>query len=166
MSFSWLFLGGVVSTRARLRFTNRGQCAVNSVRWSRIFQRTAKYLLTGCLTPGGKCIVSFVTLKGLRIVHIPGSLVGYEPQFVAIFLNCAHDVCQPSPRNRLSLPWRLIGNVLLESRDDTQSKAQTENGPYKGFHGRNLRSYCLGIKPGRRDQPPSRVKSSHFYAVA
>ena len=23
MSFSWLFLGGVVSTRARLRFTNR-----------------------------------------------------------------------------------------------------------------------------------------------
>ena len=55
MSLSWLFLGGVVSTRPRLRFTNRGQCAVNSVRWSRIFQRTATYLLTGCLTPGGKC---------------------------------------------------------------------------------------------------------------
>ncbi len=54
MSFSWLFLGGVVSTRARLRFTNRGQRAVNSVRWSRIFQRTAKYLLTGCLTPRGQ----------------------------------------------------------------------------------------------------------------
>jgi hypothetical protein len=52
--FQLVFLGGVVSTRARLRFTNRGQCAVNSVRWSRIFQRTAKYLLTGCLTPGGK----------------------------------------------------------------------------------------------------------------
>jgi hypothetical protein len=61
MSFSWPFLGGVVSTRARLRFTNRGQCAVNSVRWSRIFQRTAKYLLTGCLTPGGKCNLASVT---------------------------------------------------------------------------------------------------------
>jgi hypothetical protein len=54
MSFSWLFLGGVVSTRARLRFTSRGQCAVNSLRWSRLFQRTAKYLLTGCPTPAGK----------------------------------------------------------------------------------------------------------------
>jgi len=28
MSFGWLFLGGLVSTRARLRFTNREQCAV------------------------------------------------------------------------------------------------------------------------------------------
>ena len=42
----------VVSTRARLRFTNRGQCAVNSLRWSSNFQRTAKSVLTGCLTPG------------------------------------------------------------------------------------------------------------------
>ena len=31
-------------------------------------------------------VVSFVTLKRFRIVHIPGSLVGYEPQFVAIFM--------------------------------------------------------------------------------
>jgi hypothetical protein len=54
MSFSWLFLGGVVSTRARFRFTNQGQCAVNSVRRSRILQRTANYLLTVCPTPGGK----------------------------------------------------------------------------------------------------------------
>src|SRR6516164_735399 len=54
MSFRWLFLGGLVSTRARLRFTNRGQHAVNSVRQSRILQRTANYLLTVCLTPGGK----------------------------------------------------------------------------------------------------------------
>src|ERR1700739_1162980 len=54
MSFSWLFLGGLLSSRARLRFTNRGQSAVNSVHRSRIFQRTANYLLTVCLTPGGK----------------------------------------------------------------------------------------------------------------
>jgi hypothetical protein len=54
MSFSWLFLGGMLSSRARLCFTNRGQCAVNSVRRSRILQRTANYLLTVCLTPGGK----------------------------------------------------------------------------------------------------------------
>src|SRR6516164_1881396 len=54
MSFSWLFLGEVVSTRARLRFTNRGQHAVNSVRRSSLLQRTANYLLTVCLTPGGK----------------------------------------------------------------------------------------------------------------
>ena len=54
MSFSWLFLGGMLSSRARLRFTNRGQCAVNSVCRSRTSQRTANYLLTVCLTPGGK----------------------------------------------------------------------------------------------------------------
>src|SRR5262249_8204449 len=46
MSFSWLFLGGLLSSRARLRFTNRGQHAVNSVRRSSILQRTANYLLT------------------------------------------------------------------------------------------------------------------------
>src|SRR6266496_2874694 len=54
MSFSWLFLGRLVSTRARFRFTNRGQHAVNSLCRSSIFQRTANYLLTVCLTPGGK----------------------------------------------------------------------------------------------------------------
>src|ERR671924_791157 len=54
MSFSWLFLGGLVSTRARFRFTNRGQHAVHSLCRSSIFQRTANYLLTVCLTPGGK----------------------------------------------------------------------------------------------------------------
>jgi hypothetical protein len=54
MSFSWLFLGGMLSSRARLRFTNRGQHAVNSVRRSSLLQRTANYLLTVCLTPGGK----------------------------------------------------------------------------------------------------------------
>src|SRR5512141_2904356 len=54
MSFSWLFLGGMLSSRARLCFTNRGQHAVNSLRQSSIFQRTANYLLTVCLTPGGK----------------------------------------------------------------------------------------------------------------
>lgn len=54
MSFGWLFLGRMLSSRARLRFTNQGQHAVNSVCRSRILQRTANYLLTGCLTPGGK----------------------------------------------------------------------------------------------------------------
>ena len=73
-------------------------------------------------------VVSFVTLKDLRIVHIPDSLVGDEAQFVAIFLNCAHDGCQPSPRGRLSLSLRLIGSVLGESDDDAQAKAQRENG--------------------------------------
>jgi len=54
MSFGWLFLGGMLSSRARLRFPNQGQHAVNLVRRSSIFHRTANYLLTGCLTPGGK----------------------------------------------------------------------------------------------------------------
>src|SRR5215831_13840022 len=54
MSCSWLFLGGLVSTTARLRFTNRGQHAVNSVLRSSVLQCTANYLLTVCLTPGGK----------------------------------------------------------------------------------------------------------------
>src|SRR6516164_5290271 len=68
MSFRWLFLGGLVSTRARLRFTNRGQHAVNSVRQSRILQRTANYLLTVCLTPGGKrsASIQFFPLDLLR----------------------------------------------------------------------------------------------------
>src|ERR1019366_712848 len=54
MSFSCLFLGGLVSTRARFRFTNREQHAVNWLCRSSILQRTANYLLTVCLTPGGK----------------------------------------------------------------------------------------------------------------
>src|ERR1019366_930615 len=54
MSFSCLFLGGLVSTRARFRFTNREQHAVNWLCQSSILQRTANYLLTVCLTPGGK----------------------------------------------------------------------------------------------------------------
>jgi hypothetical protein len=40
--------------QARIRFTNQGQFAVNSVRWSSLLQRTANRLLTGCLTRGDK----------------------------------------------------------------------------------------------------------------
>jgi hypothetical protein len=35
--------------------------------------------------------VSFVTFKKLRIVYPPGSLLGYEPQFLAIFQNRTPD---------------------------------------------------------------------------
>ena len=44
----------MLSSRARLRFTNREHHAVNSIRRSSILQPTANYLLTVCLTPGGK----------------------------------------------------------------------------------------------------------------
>jgi hypothetical protein len=84
-------------------------------------------------------VVSLVTLKGLRIVHVPGSLLGYEPQFLAIFLNCTHDGCQPSPHFRWSLEC-LIGRVLRESDDDAQGKAHRENGEQESFQGKNLRS--------------------------
>jgi hypothetical protein len=79
--------------------------------------------------------VSFVTLKGLRIVHLPGPLLGYEPQFLAIFLNYTHDGCQPSPYIRRSLRC-LIGRVLRESDDDAQGKAQRENSKPKSFQGK------------------------------
>src|SRR6266536_1371496 len=73
MSFSWLFLGRLVSTRARFRFTNRGQHAVNSLCRSSIFQRTANYLLTVCLTPGGKAILSEFRKKD--IVELKDSIL-------------------------------------------------------------------------------------------
>jgi hypothetical protein len=47
---TWSSLGAA----PRLRFTNQEQHAANLFGWPRIFQRTAKYLLTGCLTSGGK----------------------------------------------------------------------------------------------------------------
>ncbi len=111
-------------------------------------------------------VVSFVTLKGFRIVHIPCSLVGYEPQFVAIFLNCAHDVCQSSPRVRLSLPWRLTGSVLRES-DDARGEAQRENGQSE-FSWKEppcLLPRHFVSREGGIDRLP-RVKSSRYYAVA
>ena len=56
----------VVSTRARFRFTNREQHAVNWLCRSSIFQRTANFLLTVCLTPGGKPI----SILGLSIMPV------------------------------------------------------------------------------------------------
>src|SRR5579863_10138368 len=52
MSFSWLFLGGLVSTRSRFRFTNRRQDAVHSISQSSIVQRTANTVLFDCLSGG------------------------------------------------------------------------------------------------------------------
>src|SRR5690349_14996117 len=52
MSFSWLFLGELVSTRSRFRFTNRRQDAVHSISRSSIFQRTANTVLFDCLSGG------------------------------------------------------------------------------------------------------------------
>src|SRR6202789_3851283 len=52
MSFSRLFLGGLVSTRTHLRFTGRHQ---NAIKWflsSRLLQRTANRVLSFCLTQG------------------------------------------------------------------------------------------------------------------
>ena len=47
-----LFLGGLVSTRARLRFTGYVDFAMKEDCRSRDFQRTANCGLTGCLSPG------------------------------------------------------------------------------------------------------------------
>ena len=49
-----LFLGGLVSTRARLRFTGCLQFAMKEYGRSRNFQRTANSVLTVCVSPGGK----------------------------------------------------------------------------------------------------------------
>src|SRR5215469_4181759 len=74
MSFGWLFLGGMLSSRARLRFTNREQCAVNSVHRSSLLQRTANYLLTVCLTPGGKRNGLLTILKMALSIGIRNSI--------------------------------------------------------------------------------------------
>ena len=49
-----LSLGGLVSTRARLRFTGCLQHAMKGPCRSRNFQRTANCVLTDCLSEGGK----------------------------------------------------------------------------------------------------------------
>ena len=61
-------------------------------------------------------VVSFVTLKNLLIVHLPGSLLGYEPQSLTIFPNRTHDCGQPCACFRRSLRRR-IGCALRESND-------------------------------------------------
>jgi hypothetical protein len=50
-----LFLGGLVSTRARLRFTGCVQFAMKEYGRSSNFQRTANSVLTVCVSPGGRC---------------------------------------------------------------------------------------------------------------
>jgi len=47
-----LFLGGLLSSRARLRFTGCLDFAMKEVCWSRSFHRAAMSELTGCLRPG------------------------------------------------------------------------------------------------------------------
>jgi hypothetical protein len=49
-----LSLGGLVSTRARLRFTGWVHRAMKGYGRSRIFQRAANSVLTVCLTSGGR----------------------------------------------------------------------------------------------------------------
>ena len=49
-----LFLGGLVATRARLRFTGCLQFAMKVYGRSRNFQRTANSVLTVCVSPGGR----------------------------------------------------------------------------------------------------------------
>ena len=64
----------MLSSRARLRFTNREQCAVNSVHRSSLLQRTANYLLTVCLTPGGKRNGLLTILKMALSIGIRNSI--------------------------------------------------------------------------------------------
>src|SRR5271154_6637339 len=50
-----------------------GQCAVNSACRSRIFQRTANSVLTGCLSPGGKLryfLINFADSLGVPAVKV------------------------------------------------------------------------------------------------
>ena len=83
MSFSWLFLGGLLSSTARLRFTNRGQGAVHSFCPSRIFQRTANTVLFDCLS-GGVHPTPFEAVFG----HLPDLvLTRVERQFRRIPAN-------------------------------------------------------------------------------
>jgi len=74
-------------------------------------------------------IMSFMALKGLRVIHIPGSLVGYEPQVTSI-LNSAERGCQLNTTRRLNLTWHQMANMGCES-DDVEDKAQRESGSIK-----------------------------------
>jgi hypothetical protein len=69
MSSSRLFLGGLRSRRARLRFTGRHQNAIKWSRRSRVLQRTANRVLTVCLSQGGNPKLLFTTY--LQIQRIP-----------------------------------------------------------------------------------------------
>ncbi len=66
-----LSLGGLVSTRARLRFTGCIQHARNRSCRSRIFQRTANCVLTVCLSPGGKRSCSRRCLPAIAFLYVP-----------------------------------------------------------------------------------------------
>src|ERR1700737_2336430 len=104
-----------------------------------------------------------MTVKDLRIVHLPGSLVGYEPQFVAIFLNRAHDGCQPSPRDRLGLrgAWLVASGeraAMLRAKQRVKMANKRFSCKKPPFQTINTSTLC---KPGRRTQPPSRANSPH-----
>ena len=65
MSCSWLFLGGLVSTRARLCFTNRRTACDTRILPSRIFQRTANSVLFAGLSPG----VHYNVRQGEKLIY-------------------------------------------------------------------------------------------------
>src|SRR5580658_262385 len=69
MSSSRLFLGGLLSSRARFRFTGRHQ---NAIKWScrsRFLQRTANRVLTVCLSKGSNPSCKLpVFIKSVHIV--------------------------------------------------------------------------------------------------
>jgi hypothetical protein len=77
--------------------------------------------------------MAFVTLKGLRVVYIPGPLVSHKPQFLALFTDSAHDGCGLDPCG-LMLMWWLIERTLRNS-SDSYDNGQRQKDESKGFHG-------------------------------
>ena len=74
MSFSGVFLGGLLSSRARLRFPRHPHSATATARSSRNLQRTANRRTTRCLTKGRTPSIFAVAARTTNFNSVPHAL--------------------------------------------------------------------------------------------
>src|SRR5580658_2646826 len=116
MSRSRLFLGGSLSSGARLRFTG---CAQNALEWScrsKFSQRTANRVLTVCVSLGGKrsfpsgCFIPYSFL-GCRRCPFGGILCCSCIR--SICSPCAHGLGRASPRDPYAWIYQPPRSILI-----------------------------------------------------
>ncbi|MBM3728666.1 MAG: hypothetical protein FJW40_24975, partial [Acidobacteria bacterium] len=102
-----LSLGGLLSSRARLRFTGCLQFAINEICRSMILQRTASSVLTLCLSPGDKRNLNLLSVlqyavEALQVKHV---------------IVCGHHKCGGVANAMLNQDFGLLNKWLRHIKD-------------------------------------------------
>ena len=141
MSSSWLFLGRLVSTRARLRFTSRVRVCCNTILPVEDFSSNGQLCLNCCVSRGGKRTQRLVGKDGRYEITEPRILNGAQTvATVAQFAERFTEHPKFKANLRVLRDVKVLCKIVAKAEDDFIRAVTVSTNRQNPVHPANLRA--------------------------